>query len=410
MCGDGRWRALWVAALCWSASEPGLASDGEGGNPFGVIDVPTLQLRREYNDVAAAIDTIVRGYGREQVDALTAPERDLLRLPPGARVVLLFWADDEAQLYLNGNPVGRTRLTPTRVEIPALYLQAENELRAHCWDTDRVESGFMAGLYVEDAAGLLHPVLTTREDRWEAEDGRAQEIFYTHSQPDIPAAQVMWGDRLFGEVRLVAHFTAAEVLGALKAAPAAAGQVAWREEPMHFHQVVSRLVELQARQRQLGEVLAAGRQWAGAHLRYRGEEKRGLSFSLGRAAPLAEARTAALAADLAAWVRQLPAHERELVLRDGRELKGVAAATPDAAFEGGRGEREDRRLDYQPPPERGSEEDRGPIGAAAVAVRRAAARRLKVWMWLAAVGLSAYVAVGAGQWWRVYNSQGWGRA
>ena len=397
-----------LAALCCGPVGSGWSAAAEAGDPFGVVPLPTLELRREYNDVAAAIDTMVRTYGQRQVESVARRDRDLVRLPPGAGVVLLFWADDEARVFLNGNLVGSTRLTPTRIDIPTLYLEAQNRLEAHCWDTDRVESGFMAGLYVEDAAGLLHPVLTTSEERWEGADGgRAQEIFYTHSQPDIPAAQVMWGERLFGQVQMGASFTATEVLGALGRPPASATAADWAEEPMHFHEVVSRLVDLEARQREIAAVLAASRDRGGEHLRYRGSGHAGLSFTLGRAAPLAEAGNVSLAADLAAWVRRLPVQERQLVLREARPLKGVAAATPDAAFEAVAGERQDRRRDYRPPPERGPVAARRPVSAAG-AVARAAAQRLRWWLWLGALGLGAYVAAGAGQWWRVYNSQRWG--
>jgi len=405
-----RWPAwpLWLAGLALPALAWG-ATVGEGADPFGVVDAPTLELRREYNDVAAAIDTIARTYGRDQVNALTAADRELVHLPTGSRIVVLFWADDEAQLYLNGNPIGRTRLTPTRVEVPAMYLEAQNELRAHCWDTDRVESGFMAGLYAEDAAGDLHTVLATSESRWSGDGGEAQEIYYTHTQPDIPEAEVMWGERLFGEVRLVARFSAAEVLGALQAPAVGSVPADWRDEPMHFHQVVSRLARLQTRRRELGEVLRASAPGLGAHLRYGGETEGGLSFTLGRAAPLAAAANAALAEDLAAWVRHLPERQRELVLHEERQLKGVEQMTPAAAFEGSRGESPDRRADYQPPPERGPQVVGQTGSRVAAAVRRAGARRARLWLWLAAAGLGAYVTLGAGQWWRVYHSQRWDR-
>lgn len=402
----------WLCAAALLGAIPGSAQGAgrDGGDPLGVVGLPTLELRREYNDVVAAIDTIVRTYGRAQVSALAANEGALLGLPPGARIALLFWADDEAQIYLNGNPVGRTRLTPTRVEIPSIYLERQNELRAHCWDTDRVESGFMAGLYVEDGGGGLHPVITTTEGRWKSDNGQAQEIFYTHSQPDIPRAEVMWGERLFGEVQLSVSFSAAEVLRALQSPALASDVEAWRNEPMHFHQVIARLMQLQGRRQELREVLRADGPRLGSHLRYRGEIESDLSFTLGRAAPLAENANAFLQANLEEWIRQLPAQDRDLVLGEARRLKGVEAVTPAVAFEGARAASGDRWRDYVPPPERGPTAAGDVVVAAVAAARQAARRRVQLWLWLAAAGLAVYVTAGAGQWWRVYTSQGWGRA
>jgi hypothetical protein len=143
-----------------------------------------LALRREYNGVASRIDTLVRLYSAQRFKRLADPS-----VTPGValvgdqRIVLLIWADDEARVFLNGAPVGQTRLTPTRIEIPKIYLQADNELVAQCRDTDRVESGFMAGLYVEDDTGL-RPIRTTADGQgWEVATGEqtgsaAQEIFY----------------------------------------------------------------------------------------------------------------------------------------------------------------------------------------------------------------------------------------
>ena len=130
------------------------------------VDEESLSLRRKFNAVAAAVDTIMRQLGRDRVDELTNDSSPRRLLPENANLVLLFWADDEAELFLNGTPVSATRLTPTRVEIPGIYLRENNVLQAHCWDTDRVESGFMAGLYVEWSDGSLRPVVTTREGIW----------------------------------------------------------------------------------------------------------------------------------------------------------------------------------------------------------------------------------------------------
>ena len=76
-----------------------------------------------------------------------------------------------------------------RVEIPSIFLKQTNELKAHCWDTDKVESGFMAGLYVVESRGL-HPLLLTDDNIWSTAEGFAEVRFYSNSVPDIPEAEV----------------------------------------------------------------------------------------------------------------------------------------------------------------------------------------------------------------------------
>ena len=159
--------------LCWLATATGATDNA-------------VELRRQYNQVAASIDTLVRLYGGERLAELAARQGKPSPLPAGQKLVLIFWADDEAQLYLNGQPIGSPRLTPTRIEIPAMYLRDENVLSAHCWDTDRVESGFMAGLYLQDARARLRRVLVTDEENWWVGGERAEVRFYSHTVPDIP--------------------------------------------------------------------------------------------------------------------------------------------------------------------------------------------------------------------------------
>jgi len=375
--------------------------------PYGVVDLPTLQVRREYNQVAAAEDTIVRMYGRKQLVDLTGPDQPSVDLPDGATLKLVFWADDEAQLYLNGNLVGETRLTPTRIDIPTMYLKEDNELSAHCWDTDRVESGFMAGLYVEDGAGGLHPVLTTGADEWRAGDQAAQEIFYAHPQPDIPGAHVLWGERLFGEVRLTARFPAAAVLGAIHSPAVPSPSASWEQHSMHFHDVVSRLVQLQQRRRHLGETLSLGHRRLDAHLRYRGSGPMPLAFTLGRASPLADRQNLEVSSRVVAWAESLPARERELVMHPARRLKGSDLMTPAEAFEGTGGDLEDRRVDYQPPPERGPVAAGIPTGGLLAGTGGPASPRPKAWMWVAALALTVYLSTASSCWWRLYNTEVW---
>ena len=103
---------------------------------------------------------------------------------------MIFWADDEARVWLNDFPVGETRLTPVEVTVPDLYFQGQNRLRVRCWDTDRVESGFLGGLYLKDRAGRLYPIVVSN-GTWETTGGRVQRkllmpircrIFPAHNQ------------------------------------------------------------------------------------------------------------------------------------------------------------------------------------------------------------------------------------
>ena len=110
-----------------------------------------MEWRQEYNGVVAAIDTLMRVEGAREIGPnwIAIDLRYLKRY----RSFFIFWADDEAEVFINGYRVAQTRLTPVQVEIPKLYLREQNVIQAHCWDTDGVESGFMAGLYVKDERG-----------------------------------------------------------------------------------------------------------------------------------------------------------------------------------------------------------------------------------------------------------------
>ena len=130
--------------------------------------VERVALRREYNDVSAAVDSLVRVMQVADAEVLkklpeTRPDR---MLPEGMTAVMIFWADDEARVWLNDFPVGETRLTPVEVTVPDLYFQGQNRLRVRCWDTDRVESGFMGGLYLKDGVGRLYPIVVSN-GAWE---------------------------------------------------------------------------------------------------------------------------------------------------------------------------------------------------------------------------------------------------
>ena len=374
-----------------------------------------VQLRREYNEVAAAIDTLIRRYGSDSLERLTRSFETVQQAgsadPRADPLVLLFWADDEAEVFLNGYPVGRTRLVPTRVDIPRFYLEDHNVLRVHCWDTDSVESGFMAGLYLQGPGDRLRSVvLTTEAFRWQSDETPAQEIFYTHSVPDIPGARVIWGDHLFGELWLQVEFSKETIASAaLKPDSVAPPQTA-RPRSMEFHQVVSRLVSLENRRDQLIDRMDG---WVrNKHLRYRGTSSvhPGAAFSLGRAAPLLERASVRASRNLQQWAQALPAPERELVLRPQRHLKGWQAATPAVSLGDGApsgGGREDRRADYQPPPEssRGTragyvQRSLDPSGRSLVPIGSA-------WIWIGTVFLATYVASASWQWWRLFTSAEW---
>ena len=220
-----------------------------------------VALRQQYNQVSASIDTLVRLYGGDKLRELAKRKENSRLLPANSKLVLIFWADDEAELFLNGHRIGETRLTPIRVEIPVVYLLRSNILRAHCWDTDRVESGFMAGLYLQDGRGRLRKVLATGDGSWWVDGQRAEPRFYNHSLPDIPGAEVIWGMTLFGEVELEARFDAAQLARAARRRPLTGADAAEaaQHQPMETHMVVSRLVHLQKQRDELAQKLQARR-------------------------------------------------------------------------------------------------------------------------------------------------------
>lgn len=324
-----------------------------------------VALRHEYNEVVATIDTLVRVYSADRLKRLAnAVETPGVDLPEGTRLVLLLWADDEARVYLNGAPVGQTRLTPTRIEIPQFYLQPDNTLTAQCWDTDRVESGFMAGLYLEDASGL-RPIVTSTEDQgWEVASGPqagqpVQSIFYAHTQPDLPSAEVIWGPQLFGSVDLQVRFSSAAVTQALRTTAVAAALPGLRDRSMDFHEAVARLAGLQERRQELATRLSAGAGQRDPQLRVQQDQQLpGLSYTLGRAGPLAEATDLDVEQAMTAWARKLPAARQQMVFHEARQLRGPGAATAaeplltDAAATAA-AVAADRRADYQPPQDHG---------------------------------------------------------
>ena len=398
---------FWGVVCCLGLSDP---SAGSADRRPDWVDEESLSLRQQFNAVAAAVDTIMRQLGRDRVDELANDSSPRRLLPEDANLVLLFWADDEAELFLNGTPVSAARLTPTRVEIPVIYLRQNNVLQAHCWDTDRVESGFMAGLYVEWSDGSLRPVVTTREGTWRRGKGGqgqpADEIFYTHSQPEIPEAKVIWGQKLFGEIWLSARFSAAEVRAAGSRGPAFAGmsQTWGREQPMDFHVAISRLVHLQEERGRLARALEKRHPGIEPHLRFRGSHSSPIAYSLGRSEPLAEEQASvASSARLEKWVKRLPPGDRQL-LRPPRQLKGVSAATLSEAAHQSGAERGDRRIDYQPPRDLNSQ-NAPAVAEVFVAEPPEIEKAHDAFLWMAFGLLAVYTGAASHRWLTLYRSE-----
>ena len=390
-----RWYALVV--FCMSLVMPALADDA-------------VSLRRQYNQVAASIDTLFRLYGGEALGELARPSGDGPSLPVDSKLVLYFWADDEAELYLNGHRIGDTRLTPTRIEIPTFYLRQSNVLRAHCWDTDQVESGFMAGLYVQDAGARLREVLVTDEVHWWVGGERAEVRFYNHTIPDIPGAEVIWGQGLFGEVVLEAAFDAEQLSQAAYKRPLSTKLPSAVREPMETHLVVSRLAQLERERGELTRQLEARRSPV-QDVRYQGAVNGRLAFTLGKAGALAELKSINTAEKLLNWARVLPTRERELVFRERRDLKGVRHATPARSLASGAGGESDRRIDYIPPAERGRIYGQGldsAQGGSNSSFRMVATHYRMRWdLWGVSVGLMLYLGVAGREWWKLFKAKVW---
>lgn len=391
----------WVRWFAWAACGVGW--------PATALADDVVALRQQYNQVSASIDTLVRLYGGDKLRELAKRKADSRLLPANSKLVLMFWADDEAKLFLNGHPIGETRLTPIRVEIPVVYLRESNVLRAHCWDTDRVESGFMAGLYLQDGRGRLRKVLATGDGRWWVDGQRAEPRFYNHSLPDIPGAEVIWGTTLFGEVELETQFDAAQLARAARRRPlrGAAGNVA--HQPMETHMVVSRLVHLQKQRDELEQKIHARRS-STQDVLYQGFVRGRLAFSLGKASKLAEVESIDAAKKLLAWTEALPAVQRELVFPKEQALKGTSHIVPQRAGAGtARGEA-DRRRDYEPPAARGSAKGEGRAtgsGRQQSSARSVRLGRSAPWeLWGIATGLLFYLGMVSRQWWKLFSAKG----
>lgn len=289
----------------------------------GDADADLLALRREYNDASAAIDSLVslmRASDAEVLDKLPEARPNRV-LPEGMTAVVIFWADDEARVWLNGFPVGETRLTPVEVSIPDLYFRGQNRLRVRCWDTDWVESCFLGGLYLKDAAGALYPIIVSNE-AWDADGGRASEIVYAHPLPDIPVAEPIWGDRAFGIVNLRVSFDTGAIDRALAQS---VGTTTARQREMDYHTYARQIATLQARRENIAATMARQRD-LDIPL-YNRERARSAALTLGKIAPLAEDISASEAEKMRTWSENLPEEQRHLIYPTPHALKGEQAAT-----------------------------------------------------------------------------------
>jgi hypothetical protein len=319
----------------------------------GVEEV--LVLRKQYNVVSARIDSVVRAMRRRDVGALETEKlpdgRDALSLPENTEVVAIFWADDEAKVWINDHFIGETRLTPVEIIVPSLYLKSNNIIRAKGWDTDFVESGFLFGLYIrrEDA---LYPIVVS-DDAWVGVNGGVETITYAHTFPDIPKAEVIWGDRTFGMIEMMARFGAAQVEQASLAVEQSTFANGEHQE-MSLHAFVAELAVLETERERLKAEL---RRRASA-LSVPGYTGSGgmTSLTLGKAGPLKEGITKPVSEQIKGWSEQLTPERKALVIPSWRTLRGEGASTAVGEAATGAAGSGDRREDYVPPSDRRNEQ------------------------------------------------------
>jgi hypothetical protein len=333
---------------------------------FGSVmaaDEALFALRREYNLVSAGIDSLVRAMHQVDDEVLqkpTLPEGRSERIvPEGMSLVMIFWADDEARVWLNDFVVGETRLTPVEVVVPDLYLKAQNQIRARCWDTDWVESGFLCGLYLRDGQGTLYPVVVSN-DRWTSAEGQAIAITYAHASPDIPGAEPIWGTRVFGVVEVAVTFDQAAVQNAVAQATDTGAPERSQKREMNYHDFIKQLSILQARRETLLNELKASPDAQMPIPTFLGQSVRSVGLTLGKAGPLKEAMSEPISEKVRHWSQDLPAEQQVLIYPDKRLLKGeVAANLTDGGLIATSGDQGDRTQDYKPPEDRGIAKEKG---------------------------------------------------
>jgi hypothetical protein len=313
-----------------------------------------LALRRQYNVVSARIDSLVRAMQERDegsVEAEKLPDgRETLSLPDDTQVVAIFWADDEAKVWVNDHFVGETRLTPVEVVIPNLYLKSDNVIRAKGWDTDFVESGFLFGLYLR-RNGKLHPVVVS-DDSWQGVEGPVETITYAHAMPDIPQAEVIWSQHTFGIVEMSTRFGAGQVREANQAAGAQAFTGGQKSE-MSLHAFVAELAVLETERERLKSELRRHASVLSVPA-FTGRPDRG-ALTLGKAGPLKERVTKPVSERVKSWSEQLPAEEQGLIYPERRQLRGVGDASQRGELVAPGGGDEDRDRGYVPPSDRRNE-------------------------------------------------------
>ncbi|MDE2997917.1 MAG: hypothetical protein OXU79_02435 [Gemmatimonadota bacterium] len=349
-----RSRNRWIAVLALSVSSlPAADVSGKADDRAAASAPDPLSIRQEFNAVSAQIDSLIRVMSAEDPGAIDRKRlpgnADVLRLPKGTSVVCIFWADDEARVWLNDFPVGETRLAPVEVEIPHLYLKSRNRIRARCWDTDHVESGFLFGLYLKQSSGALHPILVSDES-WQTGNGQALEITYAHPVPDVPSARVIWHSRIFGEAEFSKEFTRREIEGALSK-PSRAQAPRTLRRRMDYHGFLQNLISLQETRAGIKRQLQASTDPV-LQTAYTGHRNPEVSFTLGKAGPLKEETSLTFAKEVEIWAEKLAETEKRLVYPERRALKGEDAAIAAAGRAGTGRERGDRREAYRPPDER----------------------------------------------------------
>ncbi|MBS14502.1 MAG: hypothetical protein CME19_23305 [Gemmatimonadetes bacterium] len=271
---------------------------------------------------------------------------DSVQLPSNVDLVAIFWADDEAKVWINDHFVGETRLTPVEVEIPSLYLRSSNVVRARGWDTDLVESGFLFGLYLR-RAGVLHPVVVS-DDGWTGVSGPVETITYAHSLPDILQAEVIWGETTFGVVEMTRRFGMAQV----RDAGGGAGDdfTGGDRRDMSSHAFVAELSVLETERARLRSELKAVASTLSVAA-FTGSVDGG-ALTLGKAGPLKEAVTKPVSEKVKAWSERLPPEHQTLIYPERRRLRGEDAATVAGERVVPAGGVDGRTTVYQPPTDR----------------------------------------------------------
>lgn len=183
-----------------------------------------------------------------------------------------------------------------------------------------------------------------------------------------------------------------------------------QRNPMEFHQIVSRLVALEARRDHITSQMAGWRRGS-AFPRYSRSGSVGsiAAFTLGRAAPLRGGTSTQASERLQAWTKSLPTRARELVLQPQRHLTGWKDATPAVPLgdePSGSVHRVDRRTDYQPPPEIRTGTHTANVQQGIDSSDRFSLPVSPAWV-ISTLVLAAYVAAASWQWWRLFTCAEW---